>query len=277
MTISAFLKSADTASAPVHSMGRTRSKRLTSDRGHVIVIMWYEMWLIKGRQPLFRQTERYGLVALWLTDSFFFFLYSHASKVNWFQVHPVLVQPRNTGHLFHIYCWLQLLFIWAHHHAAVKLTGPQMAEFGTATGSTHHMSHYIISFVSPARWLYLDYFLMPLQHIGRKWSVLKCNRGTTQAFYCLLQWNITLYLIFHFKVNGAVNDSQFSAVDGGSSAATTLESPLGPLQSTVVNGSYFHPVIVLCSSHRGAGGWDRGSIFRPYDPAWATVLVPQLL
>lgn len=107
--------------------------------------------------------------------------------------------------------------------------------------------------------------------------MLKCNRGTTQAFYCLLQWNITLYLIFHFKVNGAVNDSQFSAVDGGSSAATTLESPLGPLQSTVVNGSYFHPVIVLCSSHRGAGGWDRGPIFRPYDPAWATVLVPQLL
>lgn len=77
MTISAFLKSADTASAPVHSMGRTRSKRLTSDRGHVIVIMWYEMWLIKGRQPLFRQTERYGLVALWLTDSFFKFFYIH--------------------------------------------------------------------------------------------------------------------------------------------------------------------------------------------------------
>lgn len=68
---------------------------------------------------------------------------------------------------------------------------------------------------------------MPLQHIeaGVICAEMQQRCDTTQALHCLLQWNITLYLIFHFKVNGAVNDSQFCAVDGGSSAATTLESP----------------------------------------------------
>lgn len=46
----------------------------------------------------------------------------------------------------------------------------------------------------------------------------------------MMKWNNTdivllvLYLIFHFKINGAVNDSQFPAVDGGSSAANILGS-----------------------------------------------------
>lgn len=65
---------ADTASVPVHSLERNRTqiKQLTSDRGHVIVIMWYEMWLIKGRQLLIRQTELHGWVPLHLTDFFRF-------------------------------------------------------------------------------------------------------------------------------------------------------------------------------------------------------------
>lgn len=75
--------------------------------------------------------------------------------------------------------------------------------------------------------------------IGGKWSMVKWDSGTTQNVHCLLHWNITLYLIFHFKVNGAVNDSWVPAVDGGSSAPSTLQSPGGPLWSTAVNGSYF--------------------------------------
>lgn len=84
------------------------------------------------------------------------------------------------------------------------------------------------------------------------------------TFYCLQHWNILLYLIFHFKVNGAVNDSEFPAVGGGCSAASTLESPRGPLWSTAVNGSYLHLVTVLCSSHRAAAGRRAVLTYWPY-------------
>lgn len=105
-----------------------------------------------------------------------------------------------------------------------------------------------------------------------KWSVLKWDSGTAQSPYCLLHWHIMLYLIFHFKVNGAVNDSWFPAVDGGSSAASTWETPRGPLQSTTVNGSYFHPVTGPCSCHRAGAVRDRVTIFWPYDPVKATII-----
>lgn len=71
-----------------------------------------------------------------------------------------------------------------------------------------------------------------------------------------------LYLIFHFKVNGAVNDFYFPAVVGCSSAASALESARGPLRSTAVNGSYFHPVTVK-------RGRDRMTISWPSDPVKA--------
>lgn len=58
-------------------------------------------WLKGGNHSLGRQTELYGWVPPHLTDFFFFlFLDLHAFRVNWFLIHPVLVQPGNTGHLF---------------------------------------------------------------------------------------------------------------------------------------------------------------------------------
>lgn len=152
-------------------------------------------WLKGGNHSLGRQSCVAECHFTWLI-----FLDLHAFKVNWFLIHPVLVQPRNTGHLFQVWCSLALLLASAHHCTAVKLIGPQMAGFGSA----HHMPLYIMSFAlleSPEGDVY------NVHEPGGKWSVLKWDGGTAQSFYCLLRWNIVLYLIFHFKVNEAVNGS----------------------------------------------------------------------
>lgn len=56
------------------------------------------MWLIKERQPLIRQSDRAVRPGTTSLEWFFIFLFLdlHAFKVNWFLIHPVLVQTQ--GH-----------------------------------------------------------------------------------------------------------------------------------------------------------------------------------
>lgn len=78
----------------------------------------------------------------------------------------------------------------------------------------------------------------------------------------MLRWNnagillFVLHLIFHFKINGAVNDSQSPTVDGGSSAANILGSLWGVLLSSAVSESYFYPcdsAVKTVTEHHGVG------------------------
>lgn len=73
-----------------------------------------------------------------------------------------------------------------------------------------------------------------------------------------------LHLIFHLRLNGPVNDSVFPAGDGGSSAASTLES--GHHWNNSVNEPYFYSVTVLHSSLRAVRR-GRQSDYWPRNPA----------
>lgn len=142
------------------------------------------MWLIKERQPLIRQSDRAvrpGTTSLeWF---FFFYIDLHAFKVNWFLIHPVLVQTQ--GHRSPIssltLAQTHLFFFYFFPSLPSRCCETYWSTDGriwhcSRLHTPHASLHYVICVARiPRRWLYLDYSSMLLRHIRTGGSGLCWN------------------------------------------------------------------------------------------------------